>query len=218
MPDLRFQMDGAEIEPYAIAPQLAFKLHLTNAVPGETIHTVALRAQLQIESTRRSYTADEKADLRDLFGEPERWAQTLRTMLWTHTSVIVPAFVGETDARLPVPCTYDFNVAATKYFAALNDGEIPVVVQFSGSVFYAAEGGPLQVMPIPWDKEVRFRLPVKTWRDLMDAYYPNSAWLCLERDAFERLYRYKVERGIPTWEQTLDSLFRGVEEEEEVKS
>ena len=112
-----------------------------------------------------------------------------------------------------MPCTFDFNVAATKYFAGLAEGEVPICLQFSGSVFYAEEGGPLQVMPIPWDKEVRFRLPVKLWRELMDTYYPGVAWLCLERDAFERLYRYKMERGIPTWEQALDSLFRGVEEE-----
>ena len=82
-------------------------------------------------------------------------------------------------------------------------------MQFSGTVFYAQDGGLLQVIPIPWDKEVRFRMPVKVWKDLMDAYYPGAAWLCLERDAFEQLYRYKVERGIPTWEQALESLFRG---------
>ena len=54
---------------------------------------------------------------------------------------------------------------------------------------------------------------VKVWKDLMDAYYPGIAWLCLERDAFDRLYQYKVERGIPTWEQALESLLRAAEEE-----
>lgn len=212
MPELQFQVEGAEVEPFAISPQLAFKLRITNADANELIHSVALRAQVQIESPRRGYSAEEQTGLRDLFGEPARWGQTLRTFLWTHTSVIVPAFQRGTEVKLLLPCTFDFNVAATKYFAALAEGEVPICLQFSGSVFYAEENGPLQVMPIPWDKEVRFRLPVKLWRELMDSYYPGVAWLCLERDAFERLYRYKVERGIPTWEQALDSLFRGVEE------
>jgi hypothetical protein len=70
----------------------------------------------------------------------------------------------------------------------------------------------LQVAPISWDKETRFRLPVKVWHDMMDTYYPNSAWLCLRRDAFERLYRYKTFHGIPTWEQALETLVPAVEE------
>jgi hypothetical protein len=213
MPDLRFTMERVEVEPFAIAPQLAFKLRLTNNTPDEAIHTVALRAQIQIEATRRPYTPGEQEGLRDLFGEANRWAQTLKTFLWTHTSLIVPAFTGSAEVSLPVPCTFDFNVASTKYFAGLTDGDIPVCAQFSGTVFYSQDGGGLQVSPIPWDKEVHFKLPVKTWKDLMDTYYPGMAWLCLDRDAFERLYRYKVERGIPTWEQAVESLLRAASEE-----
>jgi Family of unknown function (DUF6084) len=213
MPNLQFFFERVEVEPFAVAPQLAFKIRITNDAPDEAIHTVALRVQLQLESTRRGYKPEEQERLRDLFGEPERWGKTLKTFLWTHTSVVVPAFSESTEVSLPVPCTFDFNVAATKYFAGLSEGEIPVCAQFSGTVFYAQNGGPLQVMPIPWDKEVRFRIPVKVWKDLMDTYYPGIAWLCLERDAFDRLYRYKVERGIPTWEQALESLLRAAQEE-----
>jgi hypothetical protein len=213
MPNLQFSFERVEVEPFAVAPQLAFKIRVTNDTPDEAIHTVALRVQLQLESTRRGYKPEEQEKLRDLFGEPERRGKTLKTFLWTHTSVVVPAFSESTEVSLPVPCTFDFNVAATKYFAGLSEGEIPVCAQFSGTVFYAQNGGPLQVMPIPWDKEVRFRIPVKVWKDLMDTYYPGIAWLCLERDAFNQLYRYKVERGIPTWEQALESLLRAAQEE-----
>ena len=213
MPDLQFQIEGAEVEPFAVSPMLAFRLRITNNRADERIHSVALRAQVQIESTRRSYSAQEQTGLRDLFGEPERWGQTLRTFLWTHTSAIVPAFQDSTEPKLLVPCTFDFNIATTKYFAGLVEGEVPLCVQFSGSVFYAQDDGPLQVVPIPWDKEVHFRLPVKLWKELMETYYPGVAWLCLEWDTFERLYRYKVERGIPTWEQALQSLLHSVEEE-----
>jgi hypothetical protein len=213
MPELQFQLDQAEVEPFAIAPQLLFLLHISNNDPQEMIHSVALRAQIQIEAPRRAYSGGEQENLRDLFGDPERWATTLRTFLWTHTSVIVPAFRGGTKVKLPVPCTFDFNIAATKYFAGLSDGDVPVCVQFSGTVFYARDGESLQVMPIPWDREVRFRLPVKLWKELMDTYYPGMAWLCLEREVFDRVYRYKVERGLPTWEKVMENLLRAVSEE-----
>jgi hypothetical protein len=212
MPDLNFQIERAEVMQFAVVPQLAFKLGVTNADPNERIHTVALRCQIQIESTRRRYTVLEQESLHDLFGEPERCGKTLKTFLWTHASVIIPAFQGSTKIDIPVPCTFDFNVAATKFFAGLEEGDVPLCVQFSGTVFYAKDDAPLQVVPIPWDKEVKFRLPVKVWKDLMEAYYPGTAWLCLERDVFQRLYEYKVEHGIPTWEQTLEGLLRGVEE------
>jgi Family of unknown function (DUF6084) len=215
MADLQFALEKIDVEPFAVTPQMAFKLRITNASPDEVIHTVALRAQVQIEATRRGYSPPEQEQLSDLFGEPERWGTTLKTFLWTHTSAIVPGFSEKTIVSLPVPCTFDFNVAATKYFAGLSDGEIPLCVQFSGTVFYAAHGGPLQVAPISWDKELRFRLPVKVWRDLMDTYYPGTAWLCLERDVFEQLSRYKMEHGIPTFEKALESLMRNVAEEVE---
>ena len=141
MPDLSFQVEGAEVTPFAMVPLLTFRLRVTNASPDETIHNVVLRCQIQIEATRRHYRPDEEARLRDLFGEPERWGQTLRAMLWTHASVVVPPFTGETTAELPVACTYDFNVAATKYFYALEDGEIPLDFLFSGSVFYQDRRG-----------------------------------------------------------------------------
>jgi hypothetical protein len=107
---------------------------------------------------------------------------------------------------LPVPCSADFNVAAAKYFYALEGGEVPLCLLFSGTIFYAAADGALQVAQIPWEKETDFRLPVRVWQDMMNAYYPKTAWLYLRKDVFDRLYRYKTRRGLPTWEQALDSL------------
>ncbi len=212
MPDLKFRVEGAEAVPFAAEPQIALKLHVENAISQEPIHTVVLRAQIQIEAPRRQYTPDEKARLLDLFDQPERWSQTLRPMLWTHASVIVPAFTGAISVNLNVPCTFDFNVAATKFFHAMSGGEIPLNLLFSGSVFYAAREETLQVAPIPWDREARFRLPVNVWKDMMDLYYPNSAWLSLRRDVFERLYQYKIQKRFSTWEQTFESLLATQEE------
>ncbi len=212
MPDLSFQVEGAEAVPYAVAPLLALKLRVTNADPQEPIQTVALRCQIQLEVTRRRYNPEEQERLHDLFGEPERWGQTLRTMLWTHASINIPPFNGNTVVDLQVPCSFDFNVAATKYFAGLEDGEIPIELLFSGTVFYEAPDGALQVAQISWEAEARYRLPVRVWKEMMDIYYPNSAWLNLRRDVFERLYEYKRRRGIPTWEQALEEILPPVEE------
>jgi hypothetical protein len=211
MPELSFSVEGAEPTPFAAAPLLTFKVCVRNARADEQIHAALLRCQVRIEPARRHYRPEEQEGLRDLFGEPARWGQTLRGLLWTHTGVTLPPFCGSIVADLPVPCTFDFNVAATRYFHALADGEVPLVLLFSGTVFHEGEDGALRVAPIPWEKEATFRLPVRTWREMMDHYYPGSAWLCLRRDLFEQLQRHKTAHGLPTWEQALEDLLRRAE-------
>ena len=210
MPKLDFRVVGAESLPFTAAPLLIFKLRITHAAEDRTtiasIHSIALRCQIRIEPARRRYSVQEQERLLDLFGEPARWGQTLRSTLWTHTNVTVPPFTDHIVADLPVPCTFDFNVAAAKYFYALEDGLVPLCLLFSGTVFYAAEDGALQVAQIPWDKEATFELPVRVWKEMMDHYYPNSVWLCLRKDVFDRLYQYKSRHSLPTWEQALESL------------
>jgi hypothetical protein len=205
MPDLTFGVTGATSEPHAISPTLALKLRITNASP-EAVHSISLRCQIQIESPRRRYAESEQKRLIDLFGEPERWSQTLRTMLWANTSIVVGPFEGSVDVDLPVACTYDFNIAVAKYFDALDDGDVPLLLLFSGTVFYANEKGILQIEQIPWSRECAYRLPVQVWKEMMTLYYPNSAWLCLRKDVFDRLHEYKMRQGLPTWEQALESI------------
>jgi len=214
VPELAFKVEGAEAVPYSAAPTLSFKVLIANSDAVEPIHSVALRCQIQIETTKRNYAAAEQVKLRDLFGEPERWSQTLRPMLWTHASAIVPPFKGSTVVELPVTCTFDFNVAATKYFAGLENGEVPLCLMFSGTVFYESGQGLLQVSQIPWDRDVNYRLPVKVWREMIDMYYPNTAWLCLRRDVFDRLNQYKTRFGIPTWEQALEEILSTAEQDQ----
>jgi hypothetical protein len=210
MPDLQFKIESAESVPYAAVPMLAFRLHVENNTPGQDIHSIALHAQIQIETPKRRYSADEQGRLLDLFGEPGRWGQTLRPMLWTHADATVPAFSGSTTVELRVPCSFDFNLAATKYFYGLSDGDIPLIFLFSGSCFYAGASGGLEMAPIPWSKESRFRLPVSLWRETIDHYYPNSAWLRIRQDVFDRLHQYRMEAGIATWEEALESLLEPV--------
>jgi hypothetical protein len=213
VPDLEFIVEGAEAIPFAAVPQVAFHLRVTNRVQDEVVGAVILRAQLQLAVARRHYSAAEEAQLRDLFGTTDRWGQTLRGMLWTQATVIVPRFTGDTLAELVVPCSFDFNVGATKYFHALEHGEIPVEFLFSGSIFYETEEGALQVYPVSWEKEAAYRLPVSTWRDVIDRYYPNTAWLTVRRDLFEQIYKYKAERGIPTWDRTFESILASARSE-----
>jgi hypothetical protein len=207
MPELSFDVVEATAMPMAASPHLVFQLRIIDSDSKPLpIPAVALRCQLRIEPTRRRYDVAEQGRLRDLFGEPSRWGQTLRGLLWTHASLVVPLFTGSTVVDLPIPCTFDFNVAATKYFAALGDGEVPLQLLFSGTIFHAADDGALQAAPISWEKETAFRLPVRIWREMMDLHYPNTAWLCLRKDVFNDLYEFKMRRGLPTWEQAVECL------------
>lgn len=206
MPDLDFRAESVEQLPFAVSPHLVFKIAITNADEEEKIQSVMLRCQIQIETVRRQYADREKAKLFELYGEPERWGQTLKTLLWTHANVVVQPFMGSSIVDLPVPCTFDFNVAATKFFDGLDDGEIPLSLLFSGTVFYHDETGSLQVSQISWEKEANFRLPVSVWKEMMDHYYPNSAWLNIRKDVFEKLQEYKMRNSIPSWEQAFEKL------------
>jgi hypothetical protein len=214
MPDLDFKVEGAEVLEFAAVPSLLFKLRIEN-LEEEPIRSVALNTQIRIAATQRPYERAEQERLLELFGEPSRWKDTLRSLLWTHTVLQVPPFSGSTVADMPVPCTYDLEVVAAKYFYALEAGEVPLEFLFSGTVFYAGEGGRLQVERISWEKEAEFRLPVRLWKEMIEHYFPNSAWIRLRRDAFDRLYDYKIRKGLPTWEAAVEALLRAGEQEVE---
>ena len=112
---------------------------------------------------------------------------------------------------MPVPCTHDLTITAGKYFFALETGDVPLMFQFSGTIFWRDEDGSLQVAPISWSKEAAFRLPVTTWRALMEEHDPDSAWLCLRRDTVDKLNRYKAHSGVPGWDAALTRLLEAAE-------
>jgi hypothetical protein len=214
MPDLDFGVEGAEVLEFAAVPSLLFKLRIEN-LEGEPIRSVALNTQIRIAATQRHYDAAEQERLLEMFGEPSRWKDTLRSLLWTHTVLQVPPFSGGVVVDMPVTCTYDLEVVWAKYLYALEEGEVPLEFLFSGTVFYAGQDGRLQVERISWEKEAEFRLPVRLWKEMMEHYFPNSAWIRLQRDAFDRLYDYKVRKGLPTWEAAVETLLRTSEQEVE---
>jgi hypothetical protein len=205
MPELDFEITGVEAVNKGLIPLLQFRVSAKNSSP-ETIHSVLLHAQIQILSPQRSYNPDEKKNLIELFGTPERWGNTLRNRVWTSADTTIGSFTERAEATFSVPCSYDLSFAATKYFHALEEGEIPLLFLFSGTIFYVGANGQLQVERISWNKESVFRLPISTWKNLIEQHFPNSAWLYLQRDVFNRLYEFKRNQGDATWEQTIERL------------
>ena len=214
MPELSFRIAEVDTLPYAALPTLRAPIEIRNTTDGELVQSISLNCQVQIETLGRPYTAAEEARLLDLFGERERWARTMKPMLWFNTVVKVPSFESQTAVDLLLPCTLDFDVAATKYFYGLDAGDISILVFFSGTVFYADPNGKTQIAQIPWDREARFRLPVEVWKRAIDAHYAGTAWLRLPKPLLQRLYMFKVARGIPTWEVAIDQLLDQAETSE----
>lgn len=207
---LEFEVLDVVPEVHAAAPTMLFKLRVTEST-GEQIHAMALRAQIRIEPGKRSYVEAEAQGVEDLFGTTDRWSTTLTPFLWTHASTMLKGFTGELEFDLPVPCTYDFEVSGTKYLHALRDGAVPLVLLFSGTVFSRGATG-FVVEQVPWHLEASHTMPISAWRAMMDAYYPNSGWVRVERETLDRLIRFKSSRGLISWEQTFDALIAGSEE------
>lgn len=204
MTELVFDCLDAKPERYAAAPTMILKLRIAE-LTGESIHAMTLQCQIRIDAQRRRYSDSEADRLHDLFGETSRWGDTLKPFHFTSLALTVPAFIGSVEIDLPVPCTYDFEVTSAKYLNALDDGEIPLVLLFSGSVFSRGTSG-FAVERVPWNKEAQYRLPVSTWREMMDLHFPNSAWIRVRRDTFDALQRYKSRQAMTGWDEALESL------------
>ncbi len=204
MSNLAFAVLGARAEPFALAPQLSLRI-LVEETTGADIYAIALRAQVMIEPQKRRYDGATAQRLVDLFGTQERYGDTLRPLLWTHVSQMVLAFRGSTEIELPIPCSYDLEVAGHKYVAALESGEIPLNVLFSGTVIERGETGVASGF-VPWSCEAPFRLPVAVWRETMEAHFPGAAWLRISRETLDELQRYRSAQHAPSWDAALGRL------------
>jgi hypothetical protein len=203
-PELAFDVLDARSAEHAATPTLLFDVEIR--APGHRVRSILLDVQIQIAARQRPYGEASHERLLELFGTPDRWGTTLRTLPWVRTTTVVPPFEETTVVELPVQCTYDLEVTAARYFAALEDGEVPLELLFSGSVFFATPQGGLQTVRISWDSDVDFRLPVAVWRDAMERHFPGSAWLRLGRDSYDRLCGYKARHAHESWEAAIDSL------------
>ena len=198
-----FACTGVRADRYAAGPTLVFRLRVT-AAADTRVHALALRCQIRIEPARRDYDSAEADGLTDLFGERSRWGSTLHPVQFAQVSLMVPGFTGQTETDLVVPCTYDMDIAATRYLTALTDGEVPLLMLFSGTAFTGAGG--FRVEPVPWDREAAFRMPVATWREMVEQHFPGCGWIRLPRDTMDALLAYRSRHALPSWEATLRAL------------
>jgi len=204
MADLIFGCTGVTADRYAATPTLTFALTITER-SGVRIHAIALRCQIRIEPHRRRYSAAEAQRLHDLFGDPSRWAETVKPIQLATVTTMVPTFTAVTEANVEVPVTYDLEVTSARYLHGLDDGTIPLLLLFSGTVFVASGEG-FSVELVPWSAEASFRMPVSVWRELVDNHFPNSAWLRCSRETLDELSEFKAKRALPTWDATLQAL------------
>lgn len=209
-PQLAFAIEGARRVEYAVVPTISFALR-AQAPDGDAIRALLLDVQIQIAARRRSYDETAQERLFELFGAAGDWGTTLRTLLWTRVTLVVPPFTAGTVVELPVTCTYDLEVAAARYFDALDDGEVPLEFLFSGTTFYSGRDGLLETARISLEHEAEYRLPVAVWKETMERAFPGTAWLRLRRESLARLAAYKSRNALPTWEAALDALLDGGE-------
>lgn len=207
MGELGFECVGAEATRHAAVPTMTLRLKVSEH-SGERVGAIALRCQIQIQPARRGYSSAEGQRLMDLFGAPERWADTQKPLHLMTVNVMVPAFSGAVEVDVPVPCSYDLEVAGSRYFASLDDGHVPLLLLFSGTVFRQGPSG-LLIEQVPWHKDCAYQLPVRVWRETMDRYFPDSGWLRLRRDTLDALAVFKSRQALATWNETVEALLEG---------
>jgi hypothetical protein len=209
MPELSFDVLDARPDVYGSDPTILFRMRIAET-SGDPIHTMMVRVQIQIDAQLRRYDEGERSRLVELFGESERWGDTLRPFNWTHAATMLQGFRGTTETELAVPCTYDFDVAAAKYMHGLRSGDVPLSFLFSGTVISRGATG-YSVTHIPWHKECTFPLPVETWRKTMDIYWPGGGWIRVRTDTLDALQAYKTKMGFTNWDGVLGSLVEGAQ-------
>jgi hypothetical protein len=202
-----FTVLGAHHDPRAASPTMVLSVGVEEPA-GREVYTIALSTQVHIDPARREYDAATRAALADLFGAPERWAATTHSFLWRRVDLLVPSFTGSAVFELPIPCDYDLEVAATKYVYALPDGEMPISLHFSGTVFYPAPDGRMQLVQIGWDSSASHRLPVAAWRAMIAHHYPHSGWVRLHADTLAALRARAAANGDPTLDACVLDLLR----------
>jgi hypothetical protein len=206
-PEPEFQVLGVTGRRHAAVPALEFDVHVSEP-SGRQVYAIALTAQVMIEPARRRYDAEMRERLVELFGSPERWATTTRSLVWHQADALVPTFTGSTTFHLAVPATFDMEVASSKYLYGLSAGEVPLAFNFNGTVHYRGEGGRLQLSLVPWSCSAEFRLPVGTWRELIEHYYPGTGWIALREETLRALQREKAGRALPTLDACVAELLK----------
>jgi hypothetical protein len=204
-PEPSFTVLSVAARRNAAVPTLDFDVHVAET-SGHEVYTMALTVAITIEPARRAYAGDAHARLEGLFGAPERWAVTTRSLAWAQAAVLVPAFTGATTFKVAIPCSYDLEQSCAAYFSALAEGEVPLAFHFNGTILYRGDADSLQMVLVPWSCTVDFSLPVAVWRGMMDAHFPNGGWVALHAETIAALRAEQLRRAAPTLDACLAEL------------
>jgi Family of unknown function (DUF6084) len=207
IPEPEFFVTGAGHLTFAATPTMVFSAGVSTPTAHE-IQTLALSTQVMIDPARRGYDKATRVRLAELFGPPASWTPSTQGLVWARVATVVPAFSRATTFSLEVPCTYDLEVAAAKYFYALADGEVPLSFHFSGTVFYHGPDGRLQVTPVPWTATARFAMPVTAWRAMIADHYPGGGWVRLSETSLAALQERRAGRGLPSFDACIAELLQ----------
>ena len=212
-PEPEIEVIGARPGRYAAVPIL--RLRPAGVRAGRPAGVpIALSVQVMIEAARRSYDAETRERLVELFGPPERWATTTRSLLWTQVDVLVPTFTGSTTFRVPIACSYELEVAAAKYFHAVRGGEVPLAFNFNGTIYYRGDDGRLQMSLVPWSCSTEYRLPLGVWQRADRRTTTRAAAGCRSAPApCDALQAEKARRGLPTFDACVAAAAGGARDE-----
>ena len=205
IPQPEFAVTSAAHLAFAAAPTMVFTVQATEP-RGREVQSMALGAQVMIDPARRGYDPETRERLAELFGPPASWTPSTQGLAWARITAQVAAFSGSTTFSLELPCTYDLEVAATKYFYALADGFVPLSFHFNGTVFYRGADGRLQVVPVPWSATAQFQMPLSAWRAMIAEHYPRGGWIRVSDETLARLNALRAGRGLPSFDACIEEL------------
>jgi hypothetical protein len=211
IPEPGFEITGAAHVAFAAAPTMLFSATVSEP-NGFEVQSIALTVQVMIDPARRGYDPETRERLAELFGPPANWAPSTSGLAWARVAAAVPGFSVTTAFVIEVPCTYDLEVAAAKYFYALEDGQVPLTFHFNGNVFYrssASAGGQLQVVPVSWSNSAQYTMGIEVWRSMIAEHYPGGGWIRVQDDTLSALNQRRAARGLPSFDACVHELLEG---------
>ena len=195
----------------AAAPTLSFALGVTET-SGREVFTIALTAQINIDPARRSYDAETRAALVELFGDARALgARPRKSFLWAQVSTLVPSFTGRDDvhAARPVHVRPRARRGQVPLQPARRRGAAQLPLHRLGAAT-AATTASCRSCSSRGRARRDWRMPVATWREMMERHYPNGAWVrAARRHASRALSRRRRAQRAAVLDACVAELLRG---------
>lgn len=208
-----FEVLGCEVRADHAQPSLDLRLEISDPDPEALpLQALDLRCQVRVLPESRSYGPEARARLAAIF-TAGRAEVPLPALHWATVPLGVRAFRGETTATLNLPCPVEAHLATGRYLFALEAGAVPLRLLFSGMIMRRREDQSLVAEPMSWSREARFDLPVETYQDAIERYYPNQRPVLVSTETFRRMEAFQAAQALPSWEAALDRLLSRQEAE-----